>query len=367
MADKSTVENVLELFKGMGIDPLGFERAQKSAEAFNDTLINLERTGLTFGKSVERIRDEINKLAFAFNINQKEIVPIYKELHRFKGIKLTDFKEMISILELARDTFGPDEAQLLVGVKFQQQMMKNGSAFQGIFMKIAQLKMKVMSGDESAVIQLKQEAMKLKSIARVNLSLGETISGIGADEIEGLLSFAESQLTTNPLGEKARAYNERQMRIRNLGLSKQLMIDQMDAEIGGATSGLQSIQEFILSYGVAFADEIIDLYSRASPDTIVTKIATAIDKALKKDIDEIDVLLRNNSTENRNILVMKVKEKLNALKDQLVKNSITGLTKKYKTQNKSKNAAEIEFEANSTVDSAFQQSKYAKMVNNYKV
>ena len=37
------------------------------------------------------------------------------------------------------------------------------------------------------------------------------------------------------------------------------------------------------------------------------------------------------------------------------------------TQNKSKNAAEIEFEANSTVDSAFQQSKYAKMVNNYKV
>ena len=101
MADKSTVENILEFFKGMGIDPLGFERAQKSAEAFNDTLINLERTGLTFGKSVERMRDEINKLAFAFNINQKEIVPIYKELHRFKGIKLTDFKEMISILELA--------------------------------------------------------------------------------------------------------------------------------------------------------------------------------------------------------------------------------------------------------------------------
>ena len=109
------------------------------------------------------------------------------------------------------------------------------------------------------------------------------------------------------------------------------------------------------------------MYSRASPDTIVSKIATAIDKALKTDIDQIDILIKNNDAENRNILVIQVKEKLNALKDQLVKDSITGLTKKYKTQNKSKNAAEIEFEANSTVDSAFQQSKYAKMVNNYKV
>ena len=109
------------------------------------------------------------------------------------------------------------------------------------------------------------------------------------------------------------------------------------------------------------------MYSRASPDTIVSKIATAIDKALKTDIDQIDILIKNNDVENRNILVIQVKEKLNALKGQLVKDSITGLTKKYKTQSSKKNAAEIEFEANSTVDSAFQQSKYAKMVNNYKV
>ena len=64
------------------------------------------------------------------------------------------------------------------------------------------------------------------------------------------------------------------------------MIDQMDSEIGGVTSGFQSIQEFLLSFGVAFADEIIDLYSRASPDTIVSKIATAIDKALKSGGDK---------------------------------------------------------------------------------
>lgn len=165
-----------------------------AVEPFNEALITLERTGLTFGKSVERIRDEVDKIAFAFNMTQIQVMPVYKELHRLKGIKLTDFKEMISILELSRDAFGPDAAQLLAGVKFQQEMMKNGSAFQGIFMKIAQLKKKAMSGDESAVIQLKQEAMKLRSVARANLSLGETISGMSSDIIDDLLLFAESLL-----------------------------------------------------------------------------------------------------------------------------------------------------------------------------
>jgi hypothetical protein len=53
------------------------------------------------------------------------------------------------------DYFRKNDVKAMLDGKFQQQIMKNGSAFQGIFMKIAQLKKKVMSGDESAVIQLK--------------------------------------------------------------------------------------------------------------------------------------------------------------------------------------------------------------------
>lgn len=368
-ADKSTAENFFELLKGFGVDPLGFETSQKAAESWGDTLIDLERLGFGYGKSVETIRDEINYIAYSFKILQTYVVSsgLYQELHKIKGFRI-NFEEMISILELARDTFGPDEQQLLKGVQFQSSMMKNGSAFQGIFMRIIKLKKAVMSGDKTAIIKLKQEAMKLKSIARINLSLGETISGISSYDLDALLLFAESQLTTNPLGEKVREYNERQMIIRNMGGISQLQISQLDAEIGGVTAGMQEIQLFLLGAAIGVNNAIISMYALAKPDSIdniVSQTAITIDTIFKKHVEKIDALKRENKLEMSKISIEESKKELNKLKVMLIENAELGLKKKYKDSKTAKTDLEISTEASSIINRSFEQSKYAKIIDAY--
>lgn len=253
----------IKFLESIGVNILQFDKLVQTAQQFNAALIDLERTGNLFGKSLKTVRDELNSISVNFAVTQNTAKQFYQVLHEMQGIAVKDSKDQLAVLQLVREAYGPDEQQMQQGLGLLQKLISSNSDQQNQIVRIIQLKKMAMDGDAGAVELLEQQSDRLARNARLYAILGNE-SGKTREEIGAMMQFAQSQTEEDPLGKIARQFNEAQMQIRNIPAVFHNMVAQMDSEKGAITSIMQTIQEVFSGAGAAINEAILKMYGESA-------------------------------------------------------------------------------------------------------
>ncbi len=260
MADFS--EELIKFLNSIGVNLVQFDKLVQTAQQFNVVLIDLERTGNLYGKSLKTVRDELNAISVNFSTTQNVAKQYYQLLHELQGIAIKDSKDQLAVLQLVRDAYGPDEQQMQQGINLLQKLISSNSDQQNQIVRIIQLKKMAMDGDEGAIKLLEEQGDRLARNASLFALLGNE-SGKTREEIGAMMQFAKAQTEEDPLGEIARKFNQAQMQIRNTPAVFQNMIAQIDSEKGKITQVMQDIQAVFSGAGAAINETILNMYGES--------------------------------------------------------------------------------------------------------
>lgn len=270
-------EEFIKFLNSIGVNITQFDKLVQTAQQFNVVLIDLERTGNIYGKSLKTVRDELNAISVNFSTTQNVAKQYYQLLHELQGIAVKDSKDQLAVLQLVRDAYGPDEQQMQQGIQILQKLISSNSDQQNQIVRIIQLKKMAMDGDTDAIGLLKEQGDRLAGNARLYALLGNE-SGKTREEIGAMMQFAKSQTEADPLGEIARKFNQAQMQIRNTPAVFQNMIAQIDSEKGKITQVMQGIQSVFSASGAAINETILNMYGESGDKAVSPALAGETDK-----------------------------------------------------------------------------------------
>lgn len=255
-------EELIKFLNSIGVNITQFDKLVQTAQQFNVVLIDLERTGNLYGKSLKTVRDELNAISVNFATTQNVAKQYYQLLHELQGIAIKDSKDQLAVLQLVRDAYGPDEQQMQQGIQLLQKLISSNSDQQNQIVRIIQLKKMAMDGDKGAIKLLEEQGDRLARNASLFALLGNE-SGKTREEIGAMMQFAKAQTEEDPLGEIARKFNQAQMQIRNTPAVFQNMIAQIDSEKGKITQVMQGIQSVFSGAGAAINETILNMYGES--------------------------------------------------------------------------------------------------------
>jgi hypothetical protein len=205
-------EELIKFLNSIGVNITQFDKLVQTAQQFNTILIDLERSGNLYGKSLKTVREELNAISVNFATTQNIAKQYYQVLHELQGIAVRDSKDQLAVLQLVREAYGPDEQQMQQGLNLLQKLISSNSDQQNQIVRIIQLKKMAMDGDSGAIKLLEQQGDRLARNASLYALLGNE-SGKTREEIGAMMQFAKSQTEEDPLGKIARQFNESQMQI----------------------------------------------------------------------------------------------------------------------------------------------------------
>ncbi len=256
-------EELIKFLNSIGVNITQFDKLVQTAQQFNTILIDLERSGNLYGKSLKTVREELNAISVNFATTQNIAKQYYQVLHELQGIAVRDSKDQLAVLQLVREAYGPDEQQMQQGLNLLQKLISSNSDQQNQIVRIIQLKKMAMDGDSGAIKLLEQQGDRLARNASLYALLGNE-SGKTREEIGAMMQFAKSQTEEDPLGKIARQFNESQMQIRNMPAVFQNMVAQMDSEKNAITGIMQGIQGVFSGAGAAINESILNMYGESS-------------------------------------------------------------------------------------------------------